>query len=91
MEKVPSGRQTDTASVVPKTTSIPARSLRCGCDEAKVSPKSQRVRPSGSGFVLVDLNSTNGSYVNRQRISQHQLVDGDELGFGHTYFFFEAF
>ena len=49
------------------------------------------VRPSGSGFVLVDLNSTNGSYVNRQRISQHQLVDGDELGFGHTYFFFEAF
>ncbi len=59
--------------------------------DPKVSRRHAEVRPSGSGFVLVDLNSTNGSYVNRQRISQHQLVDGDELGFGHTYFFFEAF
>ena len=59
--------------------------------DPKVSRRHAEVRPSGDGFVLVDLNSTNGSYINRQRISQHQLVDGDELGFGHTYFFFEAF
>jgi hypothetical protein len=34
------------------------------------------------GFFVEDLNSLNGTYVNRKRIERHQLFDGDELQVG---------
>ena len=37
--------------------------------------------PDGN-FVLRDLGSLNGSYVNRRRIESHRLEDGDELQIG---------
>jgi len=48
------------------------------------------VRPSGDGFVVVDQGSTNGTRVNEARVSEHQLVAGDELRFGNTVIRFEA-
>lgn len=42
------------------------------------------IRPHGTGFVLRDLGSTNGTKVNGVRITEHQLVDGDEVTFGAT-------
>ncbi len=36
----------------------------------------------GAGYLLRDLGSTNGSFVNGQRITEQMLNDGDTLSFG---------
>ena len=48
------------------------------------------IKPSGTGYVLNDLSSTNGSRVNGSRIDTHQLADGDTLSFGNTVIRFES-
>jgi pSer/pThr/pTyr-binding forkhead associated (FHA) protein len=35
-----------------------------------------------TGFALEDLNSLNGTYVNRRRVERHHLSDADELQIG---------
>jgi len=35
-------------------------------------------------FVLVDLDSTNGTYVNEQRVSKEELIDNDKVRLGRT-------
>ena len=35
-----------------------------------------------NGFVLQDRGSLNGTYVNRQAVTEHVLADGDEIWFG---------
>ena len=40
------------------------------------------VRHGGTTF-LMDLNSTNGTYVNSRRVSNHVLVDNDVITIGH--------
>ena len=42
------------------------------------------IRPHGSGHLLRDLGSTNGTKVNGARVTEHELVDGDEVTFGAT-------
>jgi pSer/pThr/pTyr-binding forkhead associated (FHA) protein len=37
----------------------------------------------GSSTFLMDLNSTNGTFVNSQRISNHVLVNNDVITVGH--------
>ncbi len=43
-----------------------------------------------SGFLLVDGGSTNGSFVNDRRISEHELVDNDMFTLGKTPFKFKS-
>ncbi len=45
---------------------------------------------SASGFVLNDLGSTNGTYVNSRRVSSHELVDNDVFKLGKTDFKFKS-
>ncbi|HWM85409.1 MAG TPA: FHA domain-containing protein [Kofleriaceae bacterium] len=45
---------------------------------------------SASGFVLNDLGSTNGVFVNTRRISSHELVDNDVFKLGKTDFKFKS-
>ena len=52
--------------------------------DQNASRRHAEIRPAGSGFVVVDLASTNGTKVNGRNITEHQLVDGDELLFGGT-------
>ena len=59
-------------------------------DDPNVSRQHAEIRPSGNGFVLADLGSTNGSKVNGIKVSERVLQDGDELTFGSTSFRFEA-
>lgn len=51
-------------------------------DDVTVSRHHARVLHDPSGFLVEDLNSLNGTYVNRKRIERHQLLDGDELQIG---------
>lgn len=40
------------------------------------------IRREGGGYVLIDRNSKNGTFVNGARVSRHVLRSGDEVGFG---------
>jgi hypothetical protein len=58
--------------------------------DPNASRRHAEVRPAGTGFVVVDQGSTNGTKVNGIRVAEHVLVDGDELRFGNTVVHFEA-
>jgi len=58
--------------------------------DKNVSRHHAEVRPAGTGFLLVDLNSTNGVKVNGMRVAQRELEDGDEIVIGNTRIAFEA-
>jgi len=51
-------------------------------DDVTVSRRHARVVRDGRGFMVEDLRSLNGTYVNRRRIERHRLRDGDELRIG---------
>ena len=46
---------------------------------------------AGSGFAIADLGSTNGTFVNGERLSaDHRLADGDIITVGSVNLRFEA-
>jgi RsiW-degrading membrane proteinase PrsW (M82 family) len=45
--------------------------------------------PTGN-FVIVDLNSTNGTYVNGRRVGENLLKDGFEIRFGRVQYVYRA-
>ena len=51
-------------------------------DNPAVSGHHACVFRDGDRFVVEDLESTNGTFVNEQRISRHTLKDGDIVGIG---------
>ena len=52
-------------------------------NDAEVSRKHCRLKMYGEGFIIEDLGSTNGTWVNEQRISgQHQLRSGEMIRLG---------
>jgi hypothetical protein len=82
-ERIPLGQQSITIGRLPDCT-IPVA-------DANVSRRHAEVRAAGSGFVLVDLGSTNGSKINGVRIDAQQLLaDGDIISVGTTHLRFEA-
>ena len=64
------------------------------CDIVITDPKASRrhaeVRPAGHGFVVADLDSTNGTKLNGVEIREQPLHDGDRIGIGATIVRFEA-
>lgn len=59
--------------------------------DGNVSRHHAVVQRSGSGFVLSDLGSTNGTYVNGERlVADHRLTDGDTITVGTVALRFEA-
>jgi pSer/pThr/pTyr-binding forkhead associated (FHA) protein len=42
------------------------------------------------GFVLNDLGSTNGTFVNERKVTEHELVDNDTFVLGKTEFKFKS-
>ena len=81
-DRVPLGEQTITIGRLPESTIVLA--------DPNVSRNHAEIRPQGTGFVVVDLGSTNGSRINGVRITEQELVDGDEIAFGNTRMRFEA-
>ncbi|HZJ02126.1 MAG TPA: FHA domain-containing protein [Thermoleophilia bacterium] len=51
-------------------------------DDVSVSRHHARVIRDAVGYVIEDLNSLNGTYVNRKRLERHHLSDSDELQIG---------
>ncbi|MCL5734775.1 MAG: FHA domain-containing protein [Actinobacteria bacterium] len=51
-------------------------------DDVTVSRHHARVIRDENGFLVEDLSSLNGTYVNRKRIERHRLADRDELQIG---------
>lgn len=49
-----------------------------------VSRKHALIVPSEGGFAVEDLGSANGTFVQGQRITRHELVDGDQIQLGPT-------
>lgn len=52
--------------------------------DSKVSRQHSQIQQQGSEFMIVDLNSSNGTFVNRQRIEEHVLSNGDEIQIGDS-------
>ena len=58
-----------------------------GGDEGGVSRRHARIFIHGTQVFVEDLNSTNYTYINQQRLTPgqpHPLDDGDELRFGRV-------
>jgi hypothetical protein len=51
-------------------------------DDVTVSRHHARIIRDATGFAVEDLNSLNGTYVNRGRVERQHLIDGDELQIG---------
>jgi general secretion pathway protein A len=51
-------------------------------DSSYVSRYQNLFMETAEGWVLIDLNSTNGSFVNGRRIREHRLKDGDVIAVG---------
>jgi hypothetical protein len=53
-------------------------------DDASVSLSHAKITKLGNDYFLKDLNSTNGTLLNGQSISEARLHDGDQLNFGEV-------
>ena len=58
--------------------------------DPNVSRRHAEVRRRGNDFVVVDLDSTNGTKVNGAGVRERRLNDGDEIALGGTRIRFEA-
>ena len=51
-------------------------------DDITVSRRHAEVRREGSRYWVRDVGSLNGTYVNRERADDRELLEGDELQIG---------
>jgi pSer/pThr/pTyr-binding forkhead associated (FHA) protein len=51
-------------------------------DDITVSRRHAEIRRAEAGFEIIDSGSLNGTYLNRERIEQAQLSNGDEIQIG---------
>jgi len=58
--------------------------------DSKVSRHHARIDKRGAGFAIMDLGSTNGTYVNGNRVASSALSPGDVIKLGDTVFRFES-
>ncbi len=59
-------------------------------DEATVSAVHARIVSENNSWRVINLLSSNGTFVNGQKITQHSLNHGDRIRFGEVAFYFEA-
>ena len=62
-------------------------------NDAKASSRHAEISPSGPGFSITDVGSTNGTYVNEQRLDRNvprMLTTGDKIRIGDMVFTYEG-
>ncbi len=71
-------------------TMVVGRSPDCGVrlEEASVSSEHARLVRDDEGWRVVNLLSTNGTFVNDKKISNAVIADGDHVRFGRAEFVF---
>jgi two-component system NtrC family sensor kinase len=52
--------------------------------DTEVSRRHAEIRGEGDKFTIADVGSANGTFVNNQRIEQHELSSGDQVQVGRT-------
>jgi len=52
--------------------------------DAYMSSRHATIRHENGRFMLIDLDSTNGTFVNGDRITKHELFDNDSIRLGRT-------
>lgn len=96
----PSGprlRETSVAAWASRVISLQAAKVTIGralantvvLSDDPVSAEHCRIERDGSAFRLVDLDSTNGTWVNGNRVDNVILRRGDQIRVGRTTFVFE--
>jgi hypothetical protein len=86
---LPSGERISLGERVTTVGRLPESTLTI--EDGNVSRRHAEIRPTRSGYLLVDLGSTNGTMVNGVRLDAEQrLRDGDIISFGSTHVRFEA-
>ncbi len=76
------------------SSGLPATTLRIGREpdndivvsDLSVSSRHAELRNVAGGYRIVDLGSTNGTFVNEQRVTAALLSDGDMVGLGDSTF-----
>jgi hypothetical protein len=79
-EEIVLGREDSVSGVFPEINLEPF-----GAQDAGVSRRHLKIRHSGNKWMVEDLNSVNGTFLNRQRLAPAQLTQlkhGDELRLG---------
>lgn len=73
-------------------TTIGRNPMECDVilSDKKVSEKHARIQREGDEFVIYDLASTNGTYVNGRRTQKRILGDNDEIKIGETTLIFKV-
>ena len=56
----------------------------------KISRKHATVRYEGGEFQIADLDSSNGTFVNDEKVQKHDLIDNDILKLGDIEFEFKC-
>ncbi|MEO6892770.1 MAG: FHA domain-containing protein, partial [Ktedonobacteraceae bacterium] len=62
-------------------------------NDAQASSHHAEIRPEGQGYAIIDKGSTNGTFVNEQRINSNVprlLNAGDRIRIGGTVFTYET-
>jgi transcriptional regulator with GAF, ATPase, and Fis domain len=58
--------------------------------DAAVSPRHCRITPSNGGFLITDLSSLSGTFVNGIPVKERVLLPGDQIAVGNSLFVFEV-
>jgi diguanylate cyclase (GGDEF)-like protein len=84
----PAGANLGTRYTLKETPLIVGRDEACDIcvPDDSVSRRHARIEPMGDGYGVIDMQSTNGTYVNDNRVNSHQLKDGDYLRIGNGIF-----
>ena len=53
-------------------------------NDSYMSSQHAEIKAEGGVWILRDMGSTNGTYVNDKRVDQHELVDNDFVKFGQS-------
>ena len=53
-------------------------------DDNEVSRRHAEIRRVGTGFVVGDLKSSNGTYLNNRKVERAELASGDQIQIGRT-------